>query len=159
MWKFSERKRARGAGRLVASIFLPLLLLPGCTRPHQDALERFAESYIQNHRAGDIEGLVDLVLLPENEPEVRRFVQIAFAEEVRWPLRDLQVEVLPNDERQDLGERFPLEPIWRVLVILDTEDRFTSEWFAGFRDGKVFLLVEEGEGIAQPPDPRRSGRG
>jgi len=133
------------------------LSFSGCSQPHRQALDRFAEAYIRDHETGNIEGLLDRVDLPDDRPELRQFVRIAFLEETQWPLLDLQIERLSSSEQKRMRDSFSLEPLWRVYVILDTEDRFTSVWFAGIRDERVFLLVEDAEEPGTLPEFRRDG--
>ncbi len=150
----SFRDGPPGAATSRALYLIALALLVGaCSRPDQRALESFVQTYVSSHNSGDVQTLVDLVELPENRPDLRRFVQMAFAEEVLWPLKDIQIEPLSRKERDRIKDRFPLEPRWRVYVILDTEDRFTSIWLAGKTGDEVALLVEKSAHL-DPPDPR-----
>ena len=137
---YPKAKTFRGSVR-IAPVLLFAVVLSGCQGEAEDGLARFAESYRERHAAGDVEGLLELIALPEDSPDLRRFVVRTLSEETRWPLKDIQAARLPSRERRDLRHDYPLPPLWRVYVILDTEDRFTSVWLAGRGEEGVKLLV------------------
>lgn len=127
------------------------IIWTGCSRPDQEALSSFAATYVAHHETGNVDGLLELILIPDSTSETDSFIRFALLEEVQWPLKDLQAERLDKSERIRMTDRFPLDPLWRIYVILDTEDRYTSAWIAGMRDGEVFLMVEK-----SPPGEDRS---
>jgi len=119
-----------------------VVFFAGCSPSGNTELSQFAETYIAAHQAKDVETLLGLVALPPGCERLRSFVTLALSEEVTWPLRDFQTEVIPQAERSRLRGKYSLDPIWRIYVILDTDDRFTSVWLAGENEEGVRLVVE-----------------
>ncbi|MEM0967120.1 MAG: hypothetical protein AAGJ81_13330 [Verrucomicrobiota bacterium] len=126
--------------RIGLSFSIGLFLLSACSQ-QTDELREFAETYLEFHDDQNIDGLIGLIAIKQGGPEVFEKIRFAFYEETQWPLQDIQVEPLTDSEKKVLQPSLPGEPAWRVFIVLDTEDRFTSEWIAGYVNGQLKLLL------------------
>lgn len=135
---FRKSKRAR---RTLSAALLLFFLAVGCGGEEAAALREFREAYSARHEGGDVDGLLELIRTPGDDPDLARRLRHALAEEVRWPLFGIAFEPIPAGEARALARALPATPQWRVHITLDTEDQFTSVWLAGMTDEGVRLLL------------------
>jgi len=140
-----HHRKWRALFRVSILAILTCVILFGCDGSDRRDLEKFSNSYATLHDSKDVEGLMELIQIRGNNPAQRKLLRTVLLEETQSLLADIQFERIKRAEADILAESLPTQPTWRVYVILNTEDRFTSVWLAGETEDGLRLLLPAAE--------------
>jgi len=108
-------------------------------------VEELLQRYVGYHNDGNTEGIRSLIYWEGVSDRTRRIFTFAMQEETLFPIKEIRYRPFEEKDREELlsGVSIPIgvTPVWRVWLVLDSEDRFTSSWLVGqTSEGLRFLI-------------------
>lgn len=132
---------------LLAALCLSLgACSPG--KPHPEGLDALAEAFREANQAGDIGPMLDLYHLEGTDETIRRMLAAALQFELGLPIARIEFEPLsgaPEETIRFVHDGVPygptLQPRYRMRVVYEAQDRFTSMFTLGRRADGVWRII------------------